>query len=387
MTVLRRRGTLRGVRWWEALGRRVAASRDARLAAAIGLTLAALAETRLATPQGVDVTTGVVLSFAATAPLVVARRPGLVAAVIGGVTAAWLALAAMPPLTVLIGQTWALYAVAAAFPRRAAALALIPLTGNAVYPYDGDDNRSYGIILLCAGLVAVALGDAHRRRRGALAERDAARHDQAVLAERSRIARELHDVVAHHVSMMVVMAETARVGTPGLVPQAGQSFESIRDTGRQALAEMRRLLGVLRPDVGPSQAPQRSPQPDLRQIGELVETVRAGGMTVVLRWEGQERVVPPGVGLSAYRIIQEALTNVRRHAPGAAVEILIGYTAGAIRLRVRDAGPGPKSTGAQGYGLIGMRERVAMAGGRLTAGPAEGGGFEIEAELPTGGAA
>jgi signal transduction histidine kinase len=230
--------------------------------------------------------------------------------------------------------------------------------------------------------------------------------------ERARIARELHDVVAHHISMIAVQAETARLATPGMPAAGAQRLLQIGDTARAALTEMRRLLGVLREDAEASAADQpgadqpgwerlgrerlggdRHPQPGLRQLNELVDEARsASGVATRLIVSGPPATVDPGVELAAYRIVQEALTNARRHAPGAAVDVELRYTSDALRLRIRDNGPGPSlgsalapgpAREAGGHGLAGMRERAAAAGGELRTGAAPGGGFLIEATLPT----
>jgi signal transduction histidine kinase len=361
------------------------------------LAVAAVAEAQLASPGHVDVTTGVVLTAAVTVPLVAARRfLAPVAVVVCAAAGALLAVYGTPPVAAIAGLLVVLYLVAARYPRWAAALALLPLAGNAVYPYrGGDPARPMALLLCCLGLVAVAFGDTRRQRGRANAERDQARreiveirHDRAVLAERSRIARELHDVVAHHVSMMVVRAETARVGTPGMPAAGTESLTAIRDAGRQALTEMRRLLGVLRTD--PDARPDRHPQPGLDNIGDLVDAARAAGTNVCLRRDGtpgavSAGAVSAGVQLCAYRIVQEALTNVRRHAPHATAEVVIHHTGHTLRVSVRDTGPGPVATATDGHGMLGMRERVAMVGGVLHAGPVAGGGFLVRADLPAGG--
>ncbi|MGW6056316.1 sensor histidine kinase [Streptomyces sp. NPDC055189] len=208
--------------------------------------------------------------------------------------------------------------------------------------------------------------------------------EHAARGERARIARELHDVVAHHISMIAVQAETARLTTPGLPGVGAERFLAIGDTARTALTEMRRLLGVLREDAGDS-APDRRPQPGLEQLGELVDEARdASAAAVRLIVEGPVRPLDPGLELTAYRIVQEALTNTRRHAPGAAVDVELRYSRDTLRLRVRDNGPSPHlPTGlGEGHGLVGMRERAAMVGGELRAGPARRGGFLIEATFP-----
>jgi signal transduction histidine kinase len=241
------------------------------------------------------------------------------------------------------------------------------------------------LLLLVVG--ALALGDSRRERGRAIAERDETRRamqdtleDQAAMGERARIARDLHDIVAHHVSAIAVEAETARLTTKGLPKEAGAHFEAIAQTARDALDEMRRLLGVLRADA--NGGGERVPQPGLAQLDELIDTARAAGSTVRLTMSGDVGLLPPGIDLCAYRIVQEALTNARRHAPGATVDVEIAYGADSLRVAVRDDGPGSDGAELDGHGLVGMRERATIAGGTLRAGPAEDGGFAVEAELP-----
>jgi len=210
--------------------------------------------------------------------------------------------------------------------------------------------------------------------------------------ERARIARELHDVVAHHISMVAVQAETARLTTPGLPAAGAQRFAEIGDTARAGLTEMRRLLGVLREDAAAAGATvaDRHPQPGLRQLAELVDAARdAAGTATRLIVSGPVAEFDRGVELAAYRIVQEALTNARRHAAGAAVDVELRYGDDVLWLRVRDNGPGPAWPGpgigpppGGGHGLPGMRERALAVGGAVRTGPAPGGGFFVEAVLP-----
>jgi signal transduction histidine kinase len=212
--------------------------------------------------------------------------------------------------------------------------------------------------------------------------------------ERARIARELHDVVAHHISMVAVQAETARLTTPGLPAAGAQRFTEIGNTARAGLTEMRRLLGVLRDDAEDAGATVagRHPQPGLPQLAELIDATReASGTAARLIVSGPVAEFDPGVELAAYRIVQEALTNARRHAPGAAVDVELRYQHDALHLRVRDNGPGPARPPAAGtpargpgggHGLSGMRERALAVGGSLRTGAAPGGGFLVAADLP-----
>jgi signal transduction histidine kinase len=249
-----------------------------------------------------------------------------------------------------------------------------------------------------AGLVPLAagIGIAGRGRHEGAA-RQAAQHaiadsvlEHTARAERARIARELHDVVAHHISMVVVQAENARVATPGMPPAGAQRLSAISDTARAALTEMRRLLGVLRSDSRaaqpstPDSEVQRRPQPGLRELNELLDEARAAsgsGTRLILR--GAPVTLDPGVELAAYRIVQEALTNSRRHAPGAAVDVELHFTGTALKLLIRDNGPGPSTVeSGGGHGLLGMRERAVAVGGTLRAGAGGTGGFLVEATLP-----
>ncbi|HWG01730.1 MAG TPA: sensor histidine kinase [Trebonia sp.] len=215
--------------------------------------------------------------------------------------------------------------------------------------------------------------------------------------ERARIARELHDVVAHHISMISVQAETARLTVPDLSPEGAKRLREIGDTARAGLTEMRRLLGVLRSDVDSGAVGDRRPQPGLAQLAALINDSRTpsgGGVRLIV--SGPVTSFDPGVELAAYRIVQEALTNARRHAPGAAVDVELRYAADLLRVRVRDNGPGARvgvgsgpgtGTGTEpgtgdGHGLLGMRERAATVGGTLRTCAAAGGGFVVEAELP-----
>ncbi|WP_406289026.1 sensor histidine kinase [Embleya sp. NBC_00896] len=231
--------------------------------------------------------------------------------------------------------------------------------------------------------------DRVRSTRARTAERNASRHaiestllEFTARGERARIARELHDVVAHHISMISVQAETARLTTPGMPKEGAERLRAIGDTARTALTEMRRLLGVLREDAGAE--PTRKPQPGLQQLLELIDESRDfAGASTRLIVHGRIAVLDPGVELAAYRIVQESLTNARRHAPGAAVDVELDYSDEVLHLRIRDNGPGPTAgTGSAGHGLLGMRERAASVGGELRTGATPAGGFLVEAALP-----
>ncbi|MFJ8194888.1 sensor histidine kinase [Streptomyces sp. NPDC096094] len=247
--------------------------------------------------------------------------------------------------------------------------------------------------------LAWVLGDSIRTRRAYFAqlEERAARLEKereaqakvAVAAERARIARELHDVVAHNVSVMVVQADGAAYVLDAAPDQAKNALETISSTGRQALAEMRRLLGVLRTGEH-EEAGEYVPQPDVQQIEDLVEQCRSSGLPVDFKVEGTPRQLPSGLELTAYRIVQEALTNTRKHGgPDAGASVRLVYFDDGLGLLVEDDGKGAPhelyeegGLDGQGHGLIGMRERVGMVGGTLDAGPRQGGGFRISVLLP-----
>jgi signal transduction histidine kinase len=248
--------------------------------------------------------------------------------------------------------------------------------------------------------VAWLLGDLVRARTAALAELrvraaelEAEREENerlAVQAERARIARELHDAVAHNVSVMVVQAGAARrtleTGA-GQTAVAGEALAAIETTGRATLADMRRMVGALRPAEGETY----EPAPSLAGLGALIDRIRGAGIAVELVVEGDRRDLPQGLDLSAYRVVQEALTNTLRHARAASARVLLRYTPDALEVEVVDDGCGAAAAMLEaphhGYGLVGMRERVAMLGGEVTAAPRVGGGFEVRARLPLQGRA
>ncbi|MEV0640810.1 sensor histidine kinase [Streptomyces sp. NPDC050619] len=299
------------------------------------------------------------------------------------------------------------YTVAATGARWASRLSLATglcaaLVAQSRWP--NDDTSALGNIAIVIFqtvpfALAWVLGDSIRTRRAYFAELEeraarlekerAAQSKVAVAAERARIARELHDVVAHNVSVMVVQADGAAYVLDAAPDQAKKALETISSTGRQALAEMRRLLGVLR--TGEHQeGGEYVPQPDVEQIEDLVEQCRRSGLPVDFKIEGTPRPLPSGVELTAYRIVQEALTNTRKHGgPDAGASVRLVYFDDGLGLLVEDDGKGAPhelyeegGVDGAGHGLIGMRERVGMVGGTLDAGPRPGGGFRISALLP-----
>jgi signal transduction histidine kinase len=217
------------------------------------------------------------------------------------------------------------------------------------------------------------------RRRRVVRDREFATRE-AVAAERAAIARELHDVVAHHMSVMVVQAGAARAVGESDSAAASDALRQIESSGRTGLAEMRRLLGILKAE---DDGDGRTPQPGLADLGELLDAMRATGLAVEAVVEGSPRPLPPSVDLSAYRIVQEALTNALRHAGGASARVLVRYEPDALELEITDDGVGPPDDPpTQGHGLIGMRERAQLFGGEFEAGPRPGGGFLVRVLLP-----
>ncbi|MGW7539632.1 sensor histidine kinase [Streptomyces sp. NPDC054770] len=258
-------------------------------------------------------------------------------------------------------------------------------------------HQSTSVVTVVLSAIVVALGTALRGRREARAElgRQASlteeeRARRTLLEERSRIARELHDVVAHHMSVISIQAQVAPHLVENPSDELRENLDGIRQNALEALTELRRVLGVLRSESPDEDAPDgsgtglHSPQPTLDRLDTLVENTRAAGLAVTARINGERRPMQSGVELSAYRIVQEALSNVLRHAPGATAHVEIEYIPYGLLVSVansRPTRPAPPSPGA-GHGLLGMRERAAMLGGSLTAGPGPGGGYRVFAELP-----
>jgi signal transduction histidine kinase len=207
--------------------------------------------------------------------------------------------------------------------------------------------------------------------------------DRAALEERSRIARELHDVVAHSISVMVVQASGVRRLLHDDQGREREALMSVEQIGRQALSEMRRMLGVMRTDE--EHPPALAPQPSLEHLDRLIDEVEKAGLSVHLHVEGDRIPLSPGVDLSAYRIVQEGLTNALKHAKGSRADVFVRYVGDGVELSIEDDGPGMPSANGLGHGLVGMRERVALYGGTLEAGPRAEGGFALRAKLPVEG--
>jgi signal transduction histidine kinase len=223
-----------------------------------------------------------------------------------------------------------------------------------------------------------SFGDRERRAQLAERERDLAARE-AVVEERARIARELHDVIAHNVSMIVLQAGAERRVLPAESDATREVLRTIEQIGRGALTEMRRLVGMLRSDRDDPLAPQ----PALGDVPTLVSQLREAGLPVELQIEGECRALPVGIELSAYRIVQEALTNALKHAGDARASVLIRYGPETLELEIADDGPGaPAGNDGGGHGLVGMRERVTLYGGRFDASQGPAGGFVVRARLP-----
>jgi signal transduction histidine kinase len=266
------------------------------------------------------------------------------------------------------------------------ALTLIPLL-----LYVGGGGSHVGLIAAALAFTAVAVAvDSLSSRRHA--QRDLAEQAElteleharrAVLTERARIARELHDVVAHHMSLIAVRAETAPYRLSEIPEPVRDEFQALSGAAREALTDMRRLLGVLRDD----EPPGRAPQPQLTDLPALIASARLAGLAVDLKLPADLAGIPAPVGVCAYRIVQESLSNASRHAQGAAVAVTVARDDAALWLQVANgpAGHGHGSSSASGgQGLTGMRERVALLGGELSAGSEPGGGFVVAARLPLG---
>ncbi len=241
------------------------------------------------------------------------------------------------------------------------------------------------ITFTIAWIVGFAVGDKYRevdaaKERAALAEREREeRARRAVADERARIARELHDVVGHSVSVMTVQASAVRRLLEQDQERVSEALQVVEQTGREALAEMRRMVGVLRhAEDGPALAPQ----PSLEQLERLVEHTRNAGLPVDLRVEGDPVQLPTGIDLTAYRLVQEGLTNAIKHAGANRAEVLVRYAGGHVEVTVSDDGCGAGDGGGGGHGLVGMRERVSVYGGKLEAGARPEGGFLLRATLP-----
>ncbi|MDF6022161.1 sensor histidine kinase [Streptomyces sp. JH34] len=276
-------------------------------------------------------------------------------------------------------------------PRRAVlALALSLLAGlvssgftTRAHNYSLDVGASVVITAVVIGAALRALKVARGQLVVQSEQTEEERARRTLLEERNRIARELHDVVAHHMSVISIQAQVAPHLVENPSVELRENLAGIRENAVEALAELRRVLGVLRSEDAAADGLRHAPQPTLDRLDELVGTVRGAGVAVTRETTGTPRPLPPGVELSAFRIVQEALSNVMRHAPGASARVEVGYHSTAVTVRVTNSAPdrAPVPAGGVGHGLLGMRERVTMLGGDLTHGRTPGGGYEVVATL------
>ena len=354
----------------------------------VGLALVVGATTIGGALNGVHRAVAVPLAAAETlAVLVRRRRPLAFLAVAVAATTAIAFFQGFIPTAVVLG----LYTVAAHRERRVALPAGVATIALLAAPLAHRHEHGWIDVAIQLGVLTVPwfFGESLRTRRAYLAELEAKAERlerdreenvrRAAAAEQARIARELHDVIAHSVSVMVVQAAAANDVFEAQPARAREAVRSIEATGRAALTELRRLLGIVRtPDDEPYE-----PQPGLDRLGDLLERVRGAGLAVALRVEGEPRPLPAAVDLSAYRLVQEALTNTLKHAAASHADVAVRYAEGELAIEIRDDGSGAAANGeAGGQGLIGMRERVGMFGGELVTGPAGDGGFAVAAGFP-----
>jgi signal transduction histidine kinase len=317
-------------------------------------------------------------------PLVWRRRSPLVVAFVTGMASLAFGMANLPDPAIQFPLVLALYSAAAYRPRSMTVplvLSVIVVVTGAAVIFDEQADAADLAVNYLVGIGSWVVGDStrsQRERNAWLAERQHEEARRAAAEERVRIARDLHDVVAHHISVIVVQAEAAQEVLAVAPERAERAMRSVADTARAALGELRRMLGVLRSEAG------LAPQPDLAGVADLVASVDRAGLAVELRTWGSERPVGGVIGLTAYRIVQEALTNVLRHAHAERACVELGFDDDALVVRVTDdgRGTGEGSSVGGGQGLVGMRERVAMVGGQLRIGPGSDGGFVVDARLP-----
>jgi signal transduction histidine kinase len=346
------------------------------------------------TARGLDAL-GMGLVLLQTVPLVWRRRaPVVVLALTTGALFLYSLLGYLPSFAAF-GFLVALYTVAAERERRTSipagiASGIVVLLILAIWSESVEPDA---IIAECLFVGAAwFLGDGLRIRRGQVVQlEDRAtrlerereeRAKQAVAEERQVIARELHDVVAHNVSVIVAQAGAAQRVFDTHRDEVLATLDTIEHTGREALVEMRRLMGFLRTESDPESA--RSPQPGLKSLDALVASVREAGLPITVRIEGVPRPLPPGLDLSAFRIVQEALTNILKHAGPTRAEVVVQYQESRVVLSITDEGVGParfRTDSLPRYGHLGMRERVALFGGELRVGPRQRGGYQVTASL------
>jgi signal transduction histidine kinase len=323
---------------------------------------------------------GVVLLAAQLVPLVWRRRAPVTVLLICFSAAAWYGYRSEPDSALMFGPLLATYTLAASRPRRVSVpiMAMIVVVAAIVIAFGDASDAADVAVGYFTGITAWVVGDTMRTQRERALWVEAGRRDEArraAMGERIAIARDLHDIVAHHVSVIAVQAEAAQEVLATRPDRAGQAMADVAETARTALVELRRLLGVLRSER------EFAPQPGLEAIDELVETVRRAGIDVRLSRSGTARPVDAVAGLTAYRVVQEALTNVLKHAGPCATDVEVEVGEDALTVTVVDDGCGPGSMNG-GHGLVGMRERVGVLGGTLDAGAGPRGGFSVRARLP-----
>ena len=344
------------------------------------LVVSALFEV-LTTDQDVPLALSVPVALLMTAPLVWGQsRPLPVAAV---VLAAWLVQGIsgdweLEPQSELLPVCVVFWCLGAYLIERVSPWAF-GVSFVALVLHQPDDAIVLGPLM--AGVFAAGrLMRSRERLAGALQEERALAERYAVMEERARIARELHDVVGHSIALMTIQAGAERLAVGNTRPETSRVLNQIEVTGRQTLQEMRRLLGILR---APDDVVDFTPQPGLDQVEALADRMRRAGLAVAVEVQGESRPLSPGVDISAYRIVQEGLTNVLKHAESTRARVHIAHVDGAVEIEVTDQGCGqPVPAHGQGHGLTGMRERVALYGGSLEAGPVAGGGWRLLARLP-----
>lgn len=279
-----------------------------------------------------------------------------------------------PEVVISVPAWFALGSLAAARSPRVSLIGLLGVLGLSAINFFTTTVEDT-VFTMGVSVGAWALGEAARNRRVAIEEET----QRAMGDEQARIARELHDVIAHSVSMIVVQAAAADDVFDERPDQARQALRSIEAAGRDAMRELRRLLSAVRPGI---EIDPTEPQPGLDRLDELTRSFRTGGLRVAVRREGEPVELPAGLDLSAYRIVQEALTNTLRHARATRADVTLSYSLDALELDVLDDGRAAPTNGIGGHGLLGMRERAALLGGTLEAGPHPGGGYRVHARLP-----
>jgi signal transduction histidine kinase len=341
----------------------------------------------------------ILAAIAIPAPLFLRKRfpfgaPACTVILIGAVSFVDDRLVAQAFLPLLAGL--AVNAMFGMLPERRQAIVGYVLTATVAAVVDRNDPKGsvgnwiwVSLVFGVAWLIGFAFSGASRqaeeaRERARRAEREREERARfAVSEERTRIARELHDVVGHSVSVMTVQASAVRRLLKPEQEREREALLIVEQTGREAMAEMRRMVGVLR---RPEEAPALAPQPSLEHLDKLVEHARESGLPVTLKIEGDAVQLPAGVDLTAYRLVQEGLTNALKHARATNAEVLVRYSNGFVELSVTDDGSGDGGGDSGGHGLVGMRERISVYGGNLEAGPRPEGGYRLCATLPVGGA-